>query len=359
MSWVQSLYETCWLLSVSTLAHSRIANLTLLSVSHSTIPVALQANDLDSTSAIIMINDETYRQAGVPTTLLDCPYKRWRMDHLRAVLEHYGRSWRYRASKLELMSELHRLVQERQLTSQDKSRILTARKSSLIGGDPVPPESAARLDCVVCFEGLGPTNAPQRKIASACDHEANVCLSCLSQSIATQFASKVWDQINCPSCSARLEHQDVRAFADAEVFERWVFFAFITYHRLIIDICRYDNFSLEGLLSSAQFQRCRHPNCRSGQECYAEHDSFMICQECHGRTCITCDTIWHPDVSCADVAARHAEAQRVEEAAATEYLTTNVKLCPRCNVRGEKVSGCDHMTCRTYSHNSYTVYAYV
>ena len=194
MSWVQSLYETCWLLSASTLAHSRIANLTLLSVSHSTISVALQANDLDSTSAIIMIDDKTYRKAGVPTTILDCSYKHWRMDHLRAVLD--------------------------QLTSQDKSRILTARRNALLGRDPLLPESAARLDCVVCFEGLGPKNAPQRKIASACDHEANVCLSCLSQSIATQFASKVWDQINCPSCSARLEHQDVRAFADAEVFER-------------------------------------------------------------------------------------------------------------------------------------------
>ena len=75
----------------------------------------------------------------------------------------------------------------------------------------------------------------------------------------------------------------------------------------------------------------------------------MVCSECNGRTCITCDTIWHHSETCADIAARRAEAQRTEEAAATQYLTTNVKLCPRCNVRGEKVSGCDHMTCKSCS----------
>lgn len=73
----------------------------------------------------------------------------------------------------------------------------------------------------------------------------------------------------------------------------------------------------------------------------------MICVECGGRTCITCDIIWHPSETCADIAARRAETQAADEIAATRYLTTNVKLCPRCNVRGEKVSGCDHMTCKS------------
>ena len=208
-----------------------MAKLTVLSAFHLDIPIALQANDFDFVSAIIMVNDETYRQAGVPISLLGCSYKYWQMEHLRAVLDHYGRTWRYGASKLELMSELHRLVQERLLTWRDKSRILTARKKARLRGNNRPPEvqhnnampdtsSAARLDCVVCLEGLGPHNAPQRKITSACDHEPNVCLSCLTQSISAQFTSKLWDQIDCPSCSARLDHQDVQAFAEAEVFGR-------------------------------------------------------------------------------------------------------------------------------------------
>lgn len=112
---------------------------------------------------------------------------------------------------------------------------------------------------------------------------------------------------------------------------------------------RYDNYSVQACLSGGHFQHCRHPNCNFGQQCFPEQDSYMICMECKGRTCIRCDIIWHPAESCADIAARRREAQGVEEAAATEYLATNVKLCPRCNVRGEKVSGCDHMTCKSYS----------
>ncbi|CAD6586268.1 MAG: hypothetical protein ASARMPREDX12_002317 [Alectoria sarmentosa] len=203
----------------------------LYDVSRLDIVVELQINDFDFASAIIMINDETYRQAGVPSSLLDCSYKCWQRAHLRAVLGHYGRTWRHRASKLELMAELHRLLQERRLTWRDKKRILAARKNALSGCDPLPREepsiqtfgrgidhngpgagveegngsssaqrksiahdtlfnrsivdgqeqfnvtipesSSVQLDCVVCFEGLGPNNAPQRRITSTCDHEPN------------------------------------------------------------------------------------------------------------------------------------------------------------------------------------------
>ena len=54
---------------------------------------------------------------------------------------------------------------------------------------------------------------------------------------------------------------------------------------------------------------------------------------------------WHPEVSCADMAARRAEAKGAEEAAAAKYLARKSKLCPNCKVRGMKVKGCDHMTC--------------
>lgn len=72
----------------------------------------------------------------------------------------------------------------------------------------------------------------------------------------------------------------------------------------------------------------------------------MVCRECGGRTCITCDVQWHPDISCTNVATKRAEERNGEEAAAGEYLTNNSKLCPQCHIRGEKVNGCDHMSCK-------------
>lgn len=83
----------------------------------------------------------------------------------------------------------------------------------------------------------------------------------------------------------------------------------------------------------------------------------MICQECQGRTCIACDIVWHPEVSCADIAARRAEAMGVEEAATSRYLSANSKMCPNCKVPGVKVQGCDHMTCVLPISTPYSIIA--
>ena len=75
-------------------------------------------------------------------------------------------------------------------------------------------------ECVVCYDTLTTRTVPQRRITTACNHEPDVCRSCLAMSISTQFNSKVWDQISCPSCRQRLDFQDVKDFADLDVFER-------------------------------------------------------------------------------------------------------------------------------------------
>lgn len=74
--------------------------------------------------------------------------------------------------------------------------------------------------CAVCFEHLNPQNFPDRKTTVTCSHEPNVCRPCLSTSISTQFTSKVWNQIDCPTCGERLNFQDVKDFAESEIFER-------------------------------------------------------------------------------------------------------------------------------------------
>lgn len=77
-------------------------------------------------------------------------------------------------------------------------------------------------ECGVCLTTPGLERFPKRNITSTCNHTPNVCLSCLEQSIATQFSTKVWDQIDCPTCSQRLEHSDVKKFASSVVFGKYV-----------------------------------------------------------------------------------------------------------------------------------------
>ena len=93
------------------------------------------------------------------------------------------------------------------------------KKTSFTNPGPQVTSSLSR-DCIVCYETLNARSVPQRRITSACNHEPDVCRSCLATSISTQFNSKVWDQIACPSCSQRLGFQDVKAFADPDVFTR-------------------------------------------------------------------------------------------------------------------------------------------
>lgn len=187
----------------------------------------------------------------VPRTLLGLHYETWTRTNIRFILDRYN--WNYEAtdSKIDLMHELDLLVQEYDLDKKDRMEILRAYKS----GGPIPRrkprirriprptfppwkathrrstaqnQSHARTrsqhaveaaiaaitqerndpvttidvsnvanvlpgDCVVCFENLSPQNKPNRKITSSCNHEPDVCRTCLTTSIATQLNSKVWD----------------------------------------------------------------------------------------------------------------------------------------------------------------------
>ena len=76
---------------------------------------------------------------------------------------------------------------------------------------------AKNLICTVCFEDIRPESVLDGKITSKCDHEMNICSACLSQSIATQYTSKMWNQIDRPICRKRLEFSDVDRFADLQI----------------------------------------------------------------------------------------------------------------------------------------------
>ena len=195
-----------------------------------------------------MMNDDTFRQWGVPLYQLGKKWKTWKRRDLRVILDHYDERYRPRACKLELMHALRKLRRDRGLDRKDSLTILRNHRRGMAlpplkpvlqttgtdhwgsrssrtpepfvepdlkTEDPVPP---TQRECLVCLETLPSDGFPERMVTPACSHGRDVCLPCISQSIATQCTSKIWNHIDCPSCGERLEYDDIREFADSAVF---------------------------------------------------------------------------------------------------------------------------------------------
>jgi hypothetical protein len=82
------------------------------------------------------------------------------------------------------------------------------------------PEKKATKDCMVCVETRSLSHFPKRAITAQCTHEVNTCRHCLRGWIRSEFKSKVWNQLDCPECKARMAYDDVKEFAPIEVFRR-------------------------------------------------------------------------------------------------------------------------------------------
>lgn len=77
-----------------------------------------------------------------------------------------------------------------------------------------------RKECVVCADDRPLHRFPNHPPTTRCTHEVNVCRQCLRTWIASEFASKIWDEIDCPICSLRLQHEDMQEFAPSQIFRR-------------------------------------------------------------------------------------------------------------------------------------------
>lgn len=77
----------------------------------------------------------------------------------------------------------------------------------------------------------------------------------------------------------------------------------------------------------------------------------MTCNACDFKTCFTHQMPWHEGMTCAYY--DQISARQNEENEASLALVRNVgMICPNCSTPGIKVSGCDHMTCKSLCYLS-------
>jgi hypothetical protein len=95
---------------------------------------------------------------------------------------------------------------------------------------------------------------------------------------------------------------------------------------------------------------CLGPGCNSGQIHDGGYENpIMTCNSCGFQTCFIHKLPWHTGMTCPQFDARPSDAKRAkQEAASKKLLLKTSQLCPGCKRHIQKVSGCDHMTCKSW-----------
>ncbi|KAL2265816.1 hypothetical protein VTJ83DRAFT_6916 [Remersonia thermophila] len=264
-------------------------------------------------------------------------------------------------------------------------------------------------DCVICTYTKAVTEFPAVAVTKDCTHEINSCLECIARCIRSELESRLWNDIRCPECRAKLDPVDVQRLADAETNER------------------YQTLAFRAALSAApNFIWCT-AGCGMGQvhEGGAEQP-IVTCLQCGQRSCFHHKVAWHQTMKCDEYDAfladpdnfrswfdtaneeaeravraqieadralaqslleeeQRAEAERVaaleraareerekrereeretqqkhlkelakrkkkEEEASEKTVKKTTKPCPGCKAPIEKNNGCQHMTCSKCKH---------
>ncbi|KAI1872562.1 hypothetical protein JX265_005442 [Neoarthrinium moseri] len=137
--------------------------------------------------------------------------------------------------------------------------------------------------CSVCGDEKRISEMP-RQITQACDHAPNTCNDCVGQWITSSMETVAWDRLKCPECPQTLLFDDVKTFANPQVFDR------------------YDALATKASLSGIRdFRWCLNP--------------------------------------------RRTHKLRKNEKASEKKVKEITKACPQCHKDVYKYSGCDHITC--------------
>lgn len=261
-------------------------------------------------------------------------------DILRRISSLYHRRLRSEQDQ-ETIHRIQRLArQAKQLKRAKWRKASTADKEIL-----QYHQFLKNTECQICGAKLSPSNCLSRtKITQQCAHYAEICRLCLRIHINSQLNTNGWENVLCPQggCQALMDFQAIQFHADAVTAER----------------CRIKD-QKSFTVGSIKYHDCAHRDCNSGNFADAKLDSYLVCAECDRKTCISCNCVWHTDVTCEehrkklaeeDEAKRRLEKEREQQEEISIAKVRKIsKQCPNtaCGWSIEKNHGCDHMTCKT------------
>ena len=206
-------------------------------------------------------------------------------------------------------------------------------------------EPSPQLECsIYADDQKTPLDFQPIPVGAQCKHPDSICNECfthwLDMEAKLDTFQKVHRQFTCPAegCKCPLTHTQMCNHASPKVFEA------------------YDSCIVQSLLEEddeSGFFACPNPECDAGG--FAEKSTTTFnCIECGTQICIDCKETWHPDLTREEFRADRERRKHMEstdttaqqEAQSGREVNAISRPCPRCNVPINKISGCDHMTCK-------------
>ncbi|KAL5638028.1 hypothetical protein ACGC1H_002333 [Rhizoctonia solani] len=188
------------------------------------------------------------------------------------------------------------------------------------------------LICSVCLESMD--SSVWIRPTAFCAHEPRICEPCLGRYVGHAVREEGLTEVVCPdiTCKREMDYEDVVLYIRVDMV------LLNQYNKLIVQ---------RRLESHPNFFWCTNSECSRGQV-HQEGDSspLVTCEYCGTSSCFTHRVSWHDRLTCEEY--NDMIKREGQKHASVEYIEKHTTRCPNPNCKRpiEKITGCDHMTCR-------------
>lgn len=179
----------------------------------------------------------------------------------------------------------------------------------------IQPNSGFEVECEICYMKYRAGTI----ITLQCDHK--FCRKCLNSYLSLEINEGRVLEIRCcqADCELIFEESIIQSVLDDAILEKY---------------CRFKRSKL--IESDPESRWCPNIRCRHMVKRKDKTSKYLKCKRCDTEICFECKEVWHPELTC-----DKASEKTYEEWAKGK----EIQKCPKCKVRIEKVSGCNHITC--------------
>jgi hypothetical protein len=202
-----------------------------------------------------------------------------------------------------------------QVRSSDISRINSISNVEISKIQIECSTKASELICRVCYI----SHEAETMLTFPCGHE--FCSECVKGYLYHEIKEGRVLNIRCcqAECEGIFEDSVLECILDKSLYEKYLKFK----RNKVVE-------------SDPNSRWCPNPNCAQVIIREDFFTDYLKCKICSTEVCFQCKDRWHPGLLCEEAVDRAYE----------EYAKgKDIQRCPKCKVRVEKESGCNHMTC--------------